>query len=101
MALVHVSVIPVGTVTTGIGDSVAEAVRVLKKSRVKYEILPFGTAFEAEPARALALARRMHQAAFKGGAARVLTTVLLDERRDKAISLRGKVEAVERRLKRG
>ncbi len=101
MALFHITVVPVGTVTTGIGDAVADAVRVLKKSRVKYEILPFGTAFEGEPARAFALARRMHQAAFRSGAQRVLTTVLVDERRDKQVTLRSKVEAVEQRLKRG
>ena len=40
----------------------------------------------------------MHEAVFDAGAMRVLTTVKIDERRDKPSSISSKVEAVKREL---
>ena len=53
---------------------------------------------EGDLERLLSLVRKMHQSAFDAGAMRVVTTVKIDERRDKASSMVGKVEAVKREL---
>lgn len=99
MALVQVSVVPIGTGNTSIGDFIADAVRVLDDAGVVYELSAMGTAFEASLKQGLTLAGRMHEAAFRRGAARVLTTVTIDDRRDKHVTLKSKAASVKRRLK--
>ncbi len=98
MALAQVSVVPVGTRSTSIGDPIADAVRVLRKAKVRHQVSALGTLFEGSPATLFPLVRRMHEAAFKGGARRVMTTVLVDDRRDKRVTLESKVAAVRKRL---
>jgi uncharacterized protein (TIGR00106 family) len=57
-----------------------------------------GTIIEGDLERLLALAGRMHRSAFESGVMRVVTTIKIDERRDKPLSISGKVEAVKRKL---
>ncbi len=100
MALVEVSVVPIGTETPSLGDHIAEAVRVLEKAGVPYQISPMGTLFEGDLKDVFALARKMHEAAFRGGVQRVLTTITIDDRRDKAVTMRSKVASIKKRLAR-
>ena len=100
MALVEVSIVPVGTGTPSLGDYIAGAIRVLEKAGVSYEISPMGTLFEGDLKDVLSLARRMHEAAFRQGVQRVITTITIDDRRDKAVTMRSKVASVKRRLAR-
>jgi uncharacterized protein (TIGR00106 family) len=99
MALIQVSVVPIGTSTTSIGDSIPEAVRVLERAQVPYELSAMGTSFEAPLKQGLVLAQRMHEAAFRTGVARVLSTITIDDRRDKEVTLKSKVASVRRRLR--
>ncbi len=101
MALVEISIIPVGTSTTSMGDYIADAVRVLEKAGVKYELSAMGTLFEGTPREVFSLARKVHEAAFRRGAQRVVTRIVIDDRRDKQVTMRSKVAAVKRRLKSG
>ncbi|MCX8072497.1 MAG: MTH1187 family thiamine-binding protein [Candidatus Binatia bacterium] len=100
MALIEVSVVPVGTNSPSIGDYIADAVRVLDDARVPYEISAMGTLFEATLKEALPLIQKMHEAAFKRGALRVLSTIVVDDRRDKVVTMKSKVASVKRRLRR-
>ena len=101
MVLVQVSVVPVGTGTTSIGDPIADAVRVLRKARIKHEVSAVGTLFEGGSGRVFPLVSRMHEAAFRRGARRVITTIVVDDRRDKEVTMKSKVAAVKKRLARG
>ena len=65
---------------------------------IKYELTAMGTIIEGDLERLLILAGRMHRSAFDAGVMRVVTTVKIDERRDKASSISSKVEAVKREL---
>ncbi len=47
----------------------------------------------------LALVRKMHEAAFKKGINRVVTTVIIDDRRDKEVTMKSKVASVKKRLR--
>ncbi|GIW56697.1 MAG: hypothetical protein KatS3mg082_3101 [Nitrospiraceae bacterium] len=100
MALIEVSVVPLGTRSPSIGDYIADAVRVLEDAGVNYEVSAMGTLFEASVKEALPLLQKMHEAAFKRGAMRVLSTIVIDDRRDKAVTMKSKVASVKRRLKR-
>jgi len=99
MAIVEVSIVPIGTETASLSKYVAGAVQILQGEKdVKYELTAMGTIIEGDLERLLALVRKMHQSAFDAGVKRVVTTVKIDERRDKASSISGKVESVGRRL---
>ena len=47
----------------------------------------------------LALARKLHEIPFKKGAKRVYTTIQMDDRRDKKVSLGDKVKSVRKKLR--
>jgi uncharacterized protein (TIGR00106 family) len=99
MALAEVSVIPIGTPTSSIGDWIAEAVKVLEKEGAKYEISPMGTLIEGEASDIFTFVRKMHEAALRKGIRRVVTTLMVDDRRDKEVTMKSKVAAVKKRLK--
>jgi len=99
MAMIEVSIVPVGTPTPSVSQYVAGAVRLLQgEPDVKYELTAMGTIIEGDLEHLLTLARRMHQSAFDAGVMRVVTTVKIDERRDKPLTMSGKKEAVKKRL---
>ena len=99
MAIMEISIIPLGTGVTSVSQYVASAVRALEgEAGVKYELTAMGTIVEGDLDRLLGLARRMHQAVLDAGVMRVVTTIKIDDRRDKASSIDSKVKAVKRRL---
>jgi uncharacterized protein (TIGR00106 family) len=57
-----------------------------------------GTNIEGDLRDLLRIAFKMHQAPFKKGALRVLTTLKIDDRRDNKGTLSGKKRAVQKKL---
>ena len=99
MAMVEVSVVPLGTGTPSVSEYVAGALKVLKdEPGIKYELTAMGTIIEGDLQQILTLAGRMHRSAFGTEVKRVLTTIKIDEREDKPLTIRGKVESVEIKL---
>lgn len=99
MAVVEVTVVPVGTPSSSLSEYVAGCVSLLKEADgVTYQLTPMGTIVEGELGRLLELVRRMHEEPFTKGVGRVVTTVRIDDRRDKELTMAGKVAAVEARL---
>jgi len=99
MAMVEVSIVPVGTESPSVSEYVARAVKVLQAEKdLKYELTAMGTIIEGELDRLLSVVRKMHQAVLDSGVKRVVTTIKIDDRRDKASSISGKVEAVKKRI---
>ncbi|SFR04301.1 MTH1187 family thiamine-binding protein [Desulfoscipio geothermicus] len=99
MAVVEVSVVPIGTSTPGLSAYVADCLKVLQQAEgIKYELTSMGTIIEGELDRVLDVVRQMHEVPFAGGVSRVVTTVKIDDRRDKAHTMAGKVSAVKSKL---
>ncbi|MBE0430662.1 MAG: MTH1187 family thiamine-binding protein [Dehalococcoidia bacterium] len=99
MAIAEVSVVPLGTGTPSVSRYVARAVKVLQQQKdITYETTAMGTVLEGDLDTILAVVRRMHEATFGEGVARVVTTIKIDDRRDKARSMRDKVAALQERL---
>ncbi len=97
MAMIEISVLPVGTPTPSLSKYVAGALKLLEKERdIKYELTAMGTVIEGETERLLALAGKMHRSAFTGGIKRVVTTIKIDERLDKPLTIEGKVKVCKR-----
>ena len=99
MAIVEVSIIPLGTQTPSVSKYVAKAVRVLQDEKdIKYELTGMGTIIEGDLERLLSLVGKMHQSAFDAGVMRVVTVVKIDERRDKISNIVSKIDSVKREL---
>ena len=101
MAILEISVMPLGTGTPSVSRFVAGAMKVLQAEKsVKYEMTSMGTNIEGELDQLLDLARRMHLSAFTAGAQRVVTTMKIDDRRDRTATIQSKVASVKRDLER-
>jgi uncharacterized protein (TIGR00106 family) len=98
MPIMEISVIPVGTKTTSISEYVAKALEVLEKEEeIKYELTSMGTIVQAASIeRLFDLAKKMHHSVFEHGAIRAVTTIKIDDRRDKELSIKGKIDAVKK-----
>jgi len=98
MALIKVSIIPLGTGATSISKYIARAVEVLQGENIKYELTAMGTIVEGDLDRLLTLARKMHEAVFDAGVMRAVTIIEIDDRRDKPSTMISKVESVKKKL---
>jgi len=93
--IAEISVIPLGTASTSLSHYVAACVDILKQAPgVSYQLTAMGTIIQGPLERVLELAGKMHQTPFAQGAQRVVTTINIDDRRDKPITIEGKVQAV-------
>ena len=98
MAIVAVSIAPLGQ-GASVSNYVAAAERVLEsKPSIKRQIGPMFTTLEGDIDEIMAAIKEMQEAVFAAGAVRVSTVIKIDERRDKAITMEGKIRAVEEKL---
>lgn len=100
MAILEISIVPLGFAATGISDYVAGCLKLLENcgADVRYELTAMGTIIEGDLDLILALARKMHEAPFDRGAKRVLTTLRIDDRRDIKASIEQKKRSVQAKL---
>ncbi|GAG30805.1 unnamed protein product, partial [marine sediment metagenome] len=63
---------------------------------LSYQLTPMGTVIEGSLDVVLEVTRQMHEVPFEKGASRVITTLKVDERRDKPSTMAGKVESVRK-----
>ncbi|MCZ6462763.1 MAG: MTH1187 family thiamine-binding protein [Proteobacteria bacterium] len=95
MAIVAVSISPVGE-GVSVSRYVAEALRVVRaQDRVRYRLDPMFTTLEGDLDETFALIRRMQEAVFALGAVRVGTVIKIDDRRDRAVSMEDKIRSAE------
>ncbi|MGQ9461440.1 MAG: MTH1187 family thiamine-binding protein [Candidatus Fervidibacter sp.] len=96
--IAEVSIVPIGTGDTGVSGFVAEAVKALEKvaetKGLRYHVCAMGTAIEGELEAVWQAVKEMQEAMFAAGAKRLLTTLRIDDRRDKEETLERKREAV-------
>jgi len=96
MAVVEVSIVPVGPAGASISKHVAHCLDILEESGLSYELCPMGTVIEGDLVDILDAIRAMHEGTFGGEVVRVLTTIKVDDRRDKELTMDGKRAAVHR-----
>lgn len=99
MAIAEVSIIPLGTETPSVSKYVATAIKVLQREKgVSYELNPMGTTIEGDVDSILQVVEKMHESVFGNGVARVVTTIKIDDRRDKPLSGEGKLSSLKEKL---
>ena len=98
MALMEISIIPLGTGSTSLSKHVASVVKLVKSSGLSYRLSDMGTTIEGEAGELLELAKRLHESPFSPNVKRVYTVIKLDDRRDKPTNIGDKVKSVEQKL---
>ncbi len=98
MAVMQIEILPLGTGTPSVSSYVAQAMKVVQESGLPHQLTPMATVVEGEVDELLDLARRIHEVPFEAGAQRVVTIITIDDRRDKPLSMQGKVRSVEEKL---
>ncbi len=98
MAVVFVTIAPLGTGTPSVSRYVAGCERILRESGLTHELTAMGTIVEGDLDAVLAVIRKMHESPFAEGAVRVSTLIKIDDRRDQAHTIEGKVRSVEQKL---
>jgi uncharacterized protein (TIGR00106 family) len=99
MAIMEISVVPMGTESPSVSQFVAECLKIVDQQGLKYEVTSMGAEVEGAVEELLSLAVQMHRAPFSKGVQRVVTTIRIDERRDKELKIAGKKNAALKRLK--
>ncbi|MCJ7515913.1 MAG: MTH1187 family thiamine-binding protein [Dehalococcoidia bacterium] len=93
----EVSIVPVGTGDAGISRYVAASLEVLgSRKDLDYRLTPMGTVIEGPLNKVLDAIRDMHEVPFSKGALRVVTHIKIDDRRDKTVTMNGKLESVRK-----
>jgi uncharacterized protein (TIGR00106 family) len=99
MAILEISVSPRGGADVSLSKYVARALQALKDSGLKYETHAMGTIIEGGTAELFAVVQRMHEACFGDEIKRVVTSIKIDDRRDRPHTIEGKVASVTSKLK--
>lgn len=95
MIIAEISVIPLGTGTPSVSKYVKKAVDELRKLGLNPEVTAMGTIFEAEDIEVILKAfKAVHKSVFAYGTQRAVTTLTIDERRDKEGSIKQKVRSI-------
>lgn len=97
--LAELEIIPIGTQSPSLGTILAEVARLIDKSGLDYRVGPMGTVVEGEWDRIMTLAKQCHQTVL-GSAGRVMTTIRIDDRKDKpgAGRITQKVQSLEAKV---
>ena len=98
MALMHLTIIPLGTNSPSVGEYVADIQKILEKTDFPYELTDMGTIIECNSEDLLKLAAQLAEMPFSKGINRVVTQISLDDRRDKKVSMGAKKASVADRL---
>ena len=98
MALMQISVIPLGTGSPSVGEFVAGITKTLAREGVVCKLSDMGTLVEGEAEDLFRIAKEIHESSFLKGAQRVVTQISIDDRRDKKVRIGDKVSSVISRL---
>ena len=80
--LAELEIVPIGTESASLSSLLAEVAKLIDQSGLDYRVGPMGTVVEGEWDRIMVLAKQCHQAVLRS-ASRVMTTIRIDDRKDK------------------
>ncbi|KQU59606.1 MTH1187 family thiamine-binding protein [Rossellomorea marisflavi] len=102
MAIVDVTVIPIGTESPSVSSYVADLQKILKQyeaeGKIRYQLTPMNTIIEGELPILFQVIQDIHESPFQQGIQRVATNIRIDDRRDKVSTMEGKLSAVQKKM---
>lgn len=102
MAIVELTIIPIGTGTPSLSQYVADIQQVLEQSPepIHYQLTAMSTLIEGELPDLMKVIHRLHEVPFQHGAQRVSTSIKIDDRRDVKGSIQQKLQSVQAKMNR-
>ena len=94
--LIEFSIVPIGA-SSSVGAKVAEILDLVDSSGLAYKLAPMGTIVEGEWDELMQLVKKCHMKMMKHEA-RVLTRIIIDDRKGKTGNIDRKVRSIEKRL---
>ncbi|MCD7033117.1 MTH1187 family thiamine-binding protein [Metabacillus sp. GX 13764] len=102
MAIFDVTIIPIGTETPSVSSYVADIQKILQKyqneGKITFQLTPMNTLIEGDLKDLFEVVQAIHEAPYEKGIQRVATNIRIDDRRDKASTMKGKLESVNSKL---
>ena len=93
--IAEIHVVPLGTASPSLSRYIAACINTVKQAQdISYQLTAMGTIIQGPLERVLELAQKMHETPFAMGGKRVVTTINIDDRRDKPVTIDSKVKAV-------
>jgi len=91
------SIIPIGTEKTSVSPYVSDAIKAFKEVKnLNFRVTPMGSILEAESLKTIFQAvESAHKTIINKGVKRVVSTLRIDDRRDKPRTMQDKVEALK------
>jgi uncharacterized protein (TIGR00106 family) len=97
MAIIELSVVPVGTATTSVSNYISAIHDVLiDEENIRYVLTPMSTVIEGELDMLWPVLRKLHEVPFQKGAQRVYTILKVDDRRDQHATMDQKIASVKK-----
>ena len=93
--IVELSVVPIGTGETSVSSYVKAAIKIIEETDLDYQINSMGTCVQGEWDEIFSTLKAVHDELAKMGCNRIVTTVKIDDRRDKFGTMEAKVAAVK------
>jgi uncharacterized protein (TIGR00106 family) len=99
MAIVDVTVIPVGTTTPSVSEYVADIQKLLtdyeEQGKIRFQLTPMNTIIEGDLPVLFEVIQAMHEMPFSKGILRVCSNIRIDDRRDVSRKMEDKVARVQ------
>lgn len=93
--IAEIKILPIGTPTPSLSRYISACVDAIKGNpNITCVVTAMGTIVQGPMDQVLALAQRVHEIPFAMGVQRVVTTIYIDDRRDKPATIESKVKAV-------
>ena len=95
MPIMEISILPLGTESASVSKHIKDALDILKgKGDIQYQVTAMGTIIETRSVKTLLnIAKEMHKSTL-AGAARVVTSIKIDDRKDKKLTIQGKIDKI-------
>jgi len=97
MAILQLTIIPIGTPTPNLGDYVHSVQQRLTALGANFVLNDMGTLIEGEAADLFRIVASVYETPFTEGAVRVVTQITIDDRRDKKVNIGDKIQSVNKR----
>ena len=97
--IVEFSIVPIGA-GTSLSPFVAECLRIVQESGLKHQLTPMGTVVQGDGAEVMAVVMRCHDRVLQMSE-RVVTSIKIDDRRDRGSDMERKVSSVMEKVKEG
>ncbi len=96
MALLQLTMVPMGE-GVSVGDYVAQIKKQLEEENAIFHLQDMGTVIEGDIAYLFQLLAKIYETPFEQGAIRVVTSIMIDDRRDKEVHLGDKITSITER----